>query len=100
MSQVSFADAEAVDELIRFDSGFPPFDPALSILKVLASLRIQVTHGTQITTGISVALRCLVRLFSCYLFAPVSLRFHGRLSAFQRHEDLVRVAKDSLCEIP
>src|SRR5215471_15119348 len=54
--EVSFADAEAVDKFIGFDPGFPPLDPALSVLQILAPLRIQVSHRTQVTAGIGVAL--------------------------------------------
>src|SRR5437762_4543463 len=48
--QVSLPDAEAMDKFIGFNSGLPSLDPALSILQILAPLRIQVSHRTQITT--------------------------------------------------
>jgi hypothetical protein len=37
---------KAVDKFIGFNSGLPSLDPALSILKVLAPLQIQVAYGT------------------------------------------------------
>jgi len=56
MPKVSFADAKPVDELISFDPGLPSFNPALSILKAFASLRVQVAHETQVSSGIGVAI--------------------------------------------
>src|SRR6266545_6750275 len=99
MPQVSFADAKPVDELIGFDPGLPSFNPALSILKAFASLRVQVAHGTQITTGIGVAFGCVIALLPCDFFAPVSFRFHRGVSTFESHEDFVRVAEYPLGEV-